>query len=100
MSLKMLGERDPEVLQSLYRYRRTIMKDGALSVKQKELIALALSSATKCDKCLTHHAEQAKAAGATNQEILETLEVVMYMVGPSAMIWSEEIDNVVTDSQE
>lgn len=95
MSLVMLNEKDPEALRSLYAYRRVIFKDGALSAKEKELIALALSCTLKCEKCLTHHAEEAKKQGATEEEILEAIEVAMYMTGPSAMIWSEEIDKLV-----
>lgn len=95
MSLLMLHEKDPEVLKSLYAYRRTVFDEGALSVKDKELIALALSVASKCEKCVEYHAEAAKKAGATEKEILEVLEVTMYMTGPSAMIWSEKIDEIV-----
>ena len=95
MSLVMLNEKDPEVLKSLYAYRRAVFKDGALSSKEKELIALALSCISKCEKCLTHHSEEAKKYGATEEEILEAIEVAMYMSGPSAMIWTEEIDKIV-----
>ena len=95
MSLTMLNEKDPEALKALYAYRRKIFKDGALSTKDKELIALALSCVLKCDKCLTHHSEEAKKNGATEEEILEAIEVAMYMSGPSAMIWTEEIDKIV-----
>ena len=95
MSLVMLNDKDPEVLRSLYDYRRKVFRDGALSPKEKELIALALSSALKCEKCLDHHADEAKRKGATGDEILEALEVAMYMTGPSAMIWTERIDEIV-----
>ena len=95
MSLVMLNEKDPEVLKSLYAFRREVFKEGALSQKEKELIALALSCVSKCEKCLTHHAEEAKKQGATPEEILEAIEVAMYMSGPSAMIWTEEIDKLI-----
>lgn len=95
MSLVMLNNEDPEVLKSLYAYRRAVFKDGALSLKEKELIAVALACVSKCDKCLSHHSEAAKKAGATGKEILEAIEVAMYMTGPDAMIWSEKIDEVV-----
>ena len=36
-----------------------------------------------------------KRKGATGDEILEALEVAMYMTGPSAMIWTERIDEIV-----
>ena len=95
MSLIMLNEKDPAVLKSLYSFRREVFKNGALSSKEKELIALALSCTLKCEKCLTHHAEEAKKQGATPEEILEAIEVAMYMSGPSAMIWTEEIDKLI-----
>lgn len=95
MSLEMLNKRDPNVLKSLYSYRREVFGDGDLSVKDKELIALALSSSMKCEKCLEYHAAAAKKAGATSEEILEVMEIVMYMTGPSGMIWSEKIDEIV-----
>ena len=95
MSLSILNEKDPEVLRSLYSYRRKVFRDGAMFAKDKELIALALSCGSKCEKCFTHHAEEAKKKGATGEEIMEALEVAMYMLGPSAMIWTEEIDNYI-----
>lgn len=95
MSLKMLNEKDPDVLRALYAYRREVFKAGSLSVKEKELIALALSSASKCSKCFTYHLDRAREEGASDKEILETMEVVAYMVGPSGLIWSDLIDEAV-----
>ena len=95
MSLVMLNKKDPEVLKSLYAFRRKVFKDGALSAKEKELIALALSCSIKCEKCFDHHAEEAKKCGATEDEMLEAIEVAMYLTGPSAMIWTENIDKVI-----
>ena len=95
MSLVMLSKKDPEVLKSLYSFRRKVFKDGALSAKEKELIALALSCSVKCEKCFEHHAEEAKKCGATEDEMLEAIEVAMYLTGPSAMIWTEKIDEFI-----
>lgn len=95
MSLKMLNEKDPDVLKALYAYRREVFRNGSLSVREKELIALALASASRCEKCFGYHMERAKEEGASERDILETMEVVAYMVGPSGMIWSERIDEAV-----
>jgi AhpD family alkylhydroperoxidase len=95
MSLTKLGEKDPKVLRALYIYRNQVFESGSLTVREKELIALAISSVLKCEKCFEHHAEEAIKAGATNRDILETQEVVMYMAGPSGMIWSEKIDEYI-----
>ncbi len=48
-----------------------IMKEGALSTKDKSLIALACSVAVKCEYCVKRHKEAALSAGASREEMLE-----------------------------
>jgi len=58
-------------------------RDGALSKKTKELIAVAIGAVTNCESCMQWHIEQAAEDGATIQEVLEALEVAIDMgVGP------------------
>ncbi len=53
--------------------------DGALTRKQKELIALGIGVITDCESCMQWHMEQAVQAGATQREIVEALEVAIEM---------------------
>jgi AhpD family alkylhydroperoxidase len=65
---------------------------GALDVKTKELIALAIAVATRCDDCVAFHAKAAVEQGATRDEVLETLGMAIYMgAGPSAMYASHAL---------
>ena len=66
-----------------------------MSVKEKELIAVAVSCLLKCDICLEMHAWEAEKAGATKEEMREAMTVSMYLAGPSAMIWSPKVDEVM-----
>ncbi|WP_424356262.1 carboxymuconolactone decarboxylase family protein [Methanobacterium sp. MBAC-LM] len=52
-----------------------IMKDGALSSKEKSIIALACAVALKCEHCVKAHKKSALAAGASMDEILEAAAV-------------------------
>ena len=52
-----------------------IMKDSALSSKNKSLIALACAVAIKCEYCVKAHKENALTAGATMDEIKEAAAV-------------------------
>ncbi|MDO9627298.1 MAG: carboxymuconolactone decarboxylase family protein [Methanobacteriaceae archaeon] len=52
-----------------------IMKDGALSSKDKSLIALACAVAIKCEQCVNAHKENALLAGASIDEIKEAAAV-------------------------
>jgi AhpD family alkylhydroperoxidase len=51
------------------------MNAGAIDKKTKELIALAISCAIRCEYCIDSHAQKAKAFGATPQEIAEAIQV-------------------------
>ncbi len=60
--------------------------DGALSKKQKELIAIGISLVKDCESCMQWHIGQAAAAGARFEEILEAIEVGIEMGGGPATV--------------
>lgn len=60
--------------------------DGALSKKQKELIAVGISVVKNCESCMQWHIEQAAAGGASFEEILEAIEVGIEMGGGPATV--------------
>lgn len=59
--------------------------DGALSKRQKELIAIGIAVTTDCECCILRHIEHAAKAGATGREILEAIEVGIEMGGGPAV---------------
>jgi len=64
----------------------------ALDGKTKELIALAVAVAVRCDDCIAFHAKAVVDQGATRDEVLETLGMAIYMgAGPSAMYASHAL---------
>jgi AhpD family alkylhydroperoxidase len=64
----------------------------ALDAKTKELIALAIGVATRCDDCIAFHTKAAVDHGATREEVVETLGMAIYMgAGPSAMYASHAL---------
>jgi AhpD family alkylhydroperoxidase len=69
---------------------REALKPGALDVKTKELIAIGIAIATRCDGCIGFHAKAAIKAGATREEILETLSMAIYMGAGPSMIYAAE----------
>jgi AhpD family alkylhydroperoxidase len=61
---------------------------GTLDARTKELIALALSVAARCDPCIGFHAKALVKLGATRQEIDETLAVTTYMGGGPSLMYA------------
>lgn len=95
MTLALIAKQQPAAINKLFALKNEIFKEGALSVKDKELIAVSLSLVMKCEICLETHAKAAKQLGATRDEIREAMLVAMYLVGPSAMIWTPVIDEIL-----
>ena len=58
-----------------------LMKQGALSVREKELIALGIGMAMRCDPCINLHVQKSLEAGATREQILEAAGVAVMMQG-------------------
>ena len=81
-----------DVMKGFSAIARSALTSGALDVKTKELIALAISVATRCDDCIAFHSKAAVERGATREEVLETLGMAIYMgAGPSAMYASHAL---------
>ena len=79
----------PEVMKSFGELGRAATGDGGtLDRKTKELIALALSVAARCDPCIGFHMQTLVKLGATRQEIDETLAVTTYMGGGPSLMYA------------
>jgi AhpD family alkylhydroperoxidase len=84
--LKTLRTGAPDVMKAFSTIAQAALKPNALDVKTKELIALAISVAIRCDDCIAFHAKAAAQHGASAEEVMEALGMAVYMgAGPSAM---------------
>src|SRR5271165_7114303 len=82
----------PEVMKAFSSIAQAALAEGALDPKTKELIALGISVAVRCDDCIAFHVKAAVERGATREEVLETLGMAIYMgAGPSAMYASRAL---------
>lgn len=83
----------PEVMKGFSALAQAALKADALDTKTKELIALAIAVATRCDGCIAFHAEAAMKHGATRAEVLETMGMAVYMgAGPSVMYAAQALE--------
>lgn len=78
----------PDVMKSFSELGRAAMADGALTKKTKELMALALGVAARCDPCIGYHVQTLVKLGATRQELDETLGVAVYMGGGPSLMYA------------
>lgn len=76
----------PDVYAGWSALHQGAFAPGALEVKTKELIALAIGVVEGCDGCIASHAQAAVRAGATRQEAAEAIGVTFLMHGGPATI--------------
>lgn len=86
--LNSLRTSTPEVMKSFGDLGRAATASGALDPKTKELIALALGVAARCDPCIGFHVKALVKLGATRQELDETLAVTTYMGGGPSLMYA------------
>lgn len=85
-----LGRGNPELTRAVMNMP-TAGSKGALDAKTRELISLAVAATTRCDGCISIHAAEAAKAGATREEVLDTLAVAVAMNAGAAVIYSSRI---------
>ena len=69
--LKKLDALAPEVMKAFWAFDKAAVAAGAIPVKYKELIAVAVALTTQCPYCVDIHTTNARKAGATDAEIVE-----------------------------
>ena len=89
-SLAKLRAEAPEVMRGFSELASAATRDGALDKKTKELIALALGVAARCDGCLGFHTQALVRLGASRQEVVETLGMAVYMGGGPSLMYAAE----------
>ena len=73
--LKKMDGLAPSVMKAFWTFDKAAVADGAIPVKYKELIAVAVALTTQCPYCIDIHSNNARKAGATEAELTEAAMV-------------------------
>jgi AhpD family alkylhydroperoxidase len=83
----------PDVMKAFATTAQAALAPKALDGKTKELVALAIAVAIRCDDCIGFHVKAAVEQGASREEVAETLGMAIYMgAGPSVMYASHALE--------
>jgi AhpD family alkylhydroperoxidase len=81
---KALGHR-PEYLYATWQKLKTVMGEGVLDRRTKEIIAVAVSATNNCNYCLHSHTDALRGLGFGDAELLELMAVVDFFNGSNAV---------------
>lgn len=76
---------------SYLHFKNAVIEKSILDPKTRELIMVALTCALRSPHCIKEHIEGALAAGATKQEVAETLLVTAYEGAGTQLAWQKEL---------
>jgi len=90
-TMESMKRQAPEIGRAFGAMYPKLMGDGALSLREKELIALGIGMAVRCEPCVYAHAEKAVKAGATREQLIEAAGVVVAMQGGPGYVHVPEL---------
>jgi AhpD family alkylhydroperoxidase len=80
----------PHAIEAFLGLHKSVMSEGMLSIKHKELIATGIAIAARCDGCIASHVGAALKAGASRQELIEAIDVAILMGGGPAYTYGAQ----------
>lgn len=79
-----------DAMRGFGQLAQAAMAEGAISAKNKELIALAIGVSQHCSGCIGFHVKALHKLGATRAELEEMLTIAVYMGGGPSLMYSAE----------
>ena len=80
----------PDVMAGFSSMASAATKTATLDSKTKELIALGIGVAGRCDGCIGFHCQKLVALGASREEVAETLGLSVYMGGGPSLMYAAD----------
>ena len=83
--LKKLDAHTPVAMKAFWAFDKAVFAEGAFSVQQKQLMAVAVALTTQCPYCIEIHTKQAREAGASDAQLAEAALVAAAMRAGAAV---------------
>ena len=90
-SLEWMEGSQPDTVKAFTDLLNRAYKPGAIDLKTKELISIAVLAYNRCDDCIVYHVYKALEAGATKEEIIEATMIAVVLGGGPSMLYSGQI---------
>jgi len=90
-------EFQPELGKKFFDYYGSVFEDGALTKKEKSLIALAVSHAVQCPYCIDAYSSDSLEKGATEEQMMEAVHVSAAIRGGASLVHGVQMMNRVKE---
>ena len=88
-----VGEFGPELAEKFFEYYGAVFEEGALSAREKALIALAVSHTVQCPYCIDAYTTDSLEKGASEEQMMEAVHVASAIRGGSSLVHGVQMMN-------
>lgn len=92
-----IGDFGPELAEKFFEYYGAVFEEGALSAREKALIALAVSHTVQCPYCIDAYTTESLEKGASEEQMMEAVHVASAIRGGSSLVHGVQMLNKTND---
>lgn len=85
-TFKRIGRNAPHLAEKFFEWYESVFADGALSQREKALIALAVSHAVQCPYCIEAYTQNSLESGADLDQMTEAVHVASAIRGGACLV--------------
>jgi 4-carboxymuconolactone decarboxylase len=93
-----IADGNPELAKKFFEYYGSVFADGALTVREKALIALAVSHAVQCPYCIDAYSTECLKQGSDLEEMTEAIHVATAIRGGASLVHGLQMLDHVTSA--
>ena len=93
-----VGENAPELAKKFFDWYGAVFADGALTAREKSLIALGVAHAVKCPYCIDAYTQDTLSKGCDLDQVTEAVHVAAAITGGAALVHGVQMRNVAKKS--
>lgn len=90
-----MGEEAPELWKKFMAYYSAVFQDGALTAREKALIALAVAHAVQCPYCIESNTQECLEKGSNPEQMTEAIHVAAAIRGGATLVHGVQMKNVI-----
>lgn len=92
-----IGDFQKELADKFFDYYGEVFKEGALTAREKSLIALAVSHAIQCPYCIDSYTKDTLQKGCAEDEMMEAVHVASAVRGGASLVHGVQMMNKVEE---
>ena len=89
-----IGKDAPVLAQKFFEYYQTVFAEGALTEREKALIALAVAHAVQCPYCIDAYTQACLEKGSDLSEMTEAVHVAVAIRGGASLVHGVQMRNI------